>query len=80
MKKINQGDSIARHTGLIGHIINPTLLSSGTFTIMTGTTITNVVDTFTKNYSFSDFIVRSTSGIDEKTLFVSGLLRFTTNA
>ena len=79
MKKINQWDSIARHKWLISYINNPNLLEVGSTDIGSGNVIPTIIDNFTKNYNFSDFIIKSTSWIDDKTLSVSGLLRFAKN-
>lgn len=76
MKKINQWDSIARHKWLISYINNPNLLEMGSTDIGSGNVIPTLIDNFTKSYNFSDFIVKSSSWVDEKTLVVSGLLRF----
>ena len=78
MKRINQWDSIERYKWLVAYITNPNLLNIGTIDTSNENSIPNMIDNFTKTYNFSDFVVRSTSGVDDKTLIVSGLLRFST--
>lgn len=76
MKKLNQWDSIARHKWLISYINNPNLLEVGSTDIGSGSFIATLTDNFIKTYNFSDFIIQSNSWIDDKTLTVSWLLRF----
>lgn len=79
LKKINQWDTIAGHSGLIWHIINPNLLQSGSLFALTGSTVSNIVDTFQQSYSYSNYIIKSSSAIDQKTVQTSGVLRFSDN-
>ncbi len=76
MRKINQWDSIARHKWLVSYITNPNLLELWTTDINSGNIISSLIEDFSKNYTFPDFIIKSTSWIDDKTLLASGLLRF----
>ena len=76
MKKINQWDSIARHKWLISYINNPNLLEVWTTDIGSGNIIPTLIENFTKNYNFPDFIIKSSSWVDDKTITVSWLLRF----
>lgn len=79
MKKLNQWDSIAWHQWLVAYIKNPNLLELWTTNLWIGSTAFSLIDNFKQIYSFPDFIIKSSSWIDEKTLSVSGLLRFSDN-
>jgi len=77
MKKLNQWDSIARYKWLVSYITNTNLLELWKTDIDSGNTLSTTIEIFTKNYNFPDFIIKSSSWIDDKTISVSGVLRFT---
>ena len=78
LKKLNQWDSIAGYQWLGNKVINPNLVNLwGTGFEYTGSVI-ELDKLFSQSYDFADFVVRDTRQLDNNTLSVSGLLRFTT--
>ena len=76
LKKLNQWDSISRYKWLIDNITKKDLINVWNIVIESGSSSINIVDIFNKNYSFPNFIIKSTSWVDDKNIIVSWLLRF----
>jgi hypothetical protein len=76
LKKLNQWDSIARHKWLIAYINNKSLLDTIVTDTNSWTNIISLIDNFTKNYNFSNFIIQSTAENNNQTLISTGILRF----
>lgn len=78
LKKLNQWDTIAGYQWLWLKVVNPTLVNLWATGFEYTGSIIELDKLFTQSYDFADFVVRDTRQLDNSTLSVSGLLRFTT--